>query len=230
MQAKGGITIHTTGDAVRILERANERGEDYIRLTPEDIQDILDSFDEVRFRTDTVTHGGTTSFDYVKGIPELMADDIVATAFTRSRAAERVALVTDEIVGDTSDCNVLIVGESPSDHILRLPFAPRPGSAGEFLMKSLRALGASHVALANAIKSDGEPENLASLWYELGQPTLVALGRIAHDALGEAGLEHGWLQHPKFAKRMHKDTRPRYAGVLGLAILRNGDMREALTS
>lgn len=229
MQAKGGITIHTTGIPALILERALERGEDYIRLTIDDISDIVKSFGEVMQRKDTVTYRGTFSFDPNAGGVNYTGEDIIALAEMRLPSAKRVASVTDEIIGDVTNCNALMVGESPSDHRLRLPFAPRPGSTGEFLFKSLRALGAGNIALANATKSDGSEEDLMSLWMMLEKPSVVALGSVAHLRLDALGIDHGWVQHPAFAKRMHPKRRPRYAAALGLAMLKTGDMRKVVT-
>lgn len=124
----------------------------------------------------------------------------------REKASERIA---DGLqgTGNPDRAKLFIVGEQVNPRITwrGLPFDR--GRAAEFLAVCLMCanMDISEVYMINAVRPDGQPENLLgnlarAKTYNPTAP-IVALGRIAERELTKQGIQHHALPHPSHMLR-----------------------------
>jgi hypothetical protein len=90
-------------------------------------------------------------------------------------------------------------------------FAPYRGTSGHYLLSYLDVHPqGSLIGLANACDAD-DPD---ALWKTLGEPSVVALGAVAHNRLTELDVPHGAVPHPQYVRRFYHGTGHIYAQVI----------------
>jgi thymidylate kinase len=97
-------------------------------------------------------------------------------------------------------------------------FAPFPLTSGLYLTNTVADM--HHVGVANACDVD----NIAVMWYDLGQPTLVALGKAADTTLKQLGMAHGAVPHPQYMRRFHYKHMGWYRNLINSAITSERDL------
>jgi hypothetical protein len=88
-------------------------------------------------------------------------------------------------------------------------FVPLGGSSGHYLIGNLP----EDVAMSCGIANSGE-EDLVSLYMNLHQPMVVALGREAQRRCQEVEIPHGCAPHPQYARRFHHAYGVEYGRVI----------------
>ncbi len=126
-----------------------------------------------------------------------------------ARAAE-VRLLTPGYVGHPRP-DVLLVGEQCNGGETDFPFAPRPSTCGRYLMDHLNSVDTlPRIAIVNAFTRHGQPEPLREIWMTMGEPLVVALGKVASRRLRAVGIDHNEIEHPQYARRFLKSCGPDY--------------------
>ena len=99
---------------------------------------------------------------------------------------------------------VLLLGDrrNRSDYVW--PFVPGRQTSGHWLMNALMAANINHMQVGVVNASELSTENLETLWYTLGRPPVVTLGKQAERAWGMTGLpDPTKLHHPQYMRRFH---------------------------
>jgi hypothetical protein len=99
---------------------------------------------------------------------------------------------------------VLLLGDRRNVDTYTWPFVPARATSGHWLMGSLAAANVDHMTVGMVNASELRPEELDTLWYTLGSPPVVALGKNAERAWRTTGLTASLtLNHPQFQRRFH---------------------------
>lgn len=107
---------------------------------------------------------------------------------------------------------VLLVGDrrNPADRHTPLPwpFVPWSATSGHWMFEALVAEDVPVERLGFTNACERKPHELHTLWYALGAPKIVALGRNSHTALRAAGVPvTNATNHPQWWRRFrHRDT------------------------
>lgn len=131
----------------------------------------------------------------------------IQAAIRRAESARVLNGVTPRWIGHARP-NVLLVGdEVRSGTDWTLPFVPYLRTSGHFLMEEL--IGSTiRPAIVNSRKPNGDPEPLNRLWFGLGKPRVVALGRRAESVLQKTNIPHGAVPHPQYVRRFLRSKGP----------------------
>lgn len=104
--------------------------------------------------------------------------------------------------------SVLLVGEqvARNSHGWDLPFVPYKSTSGHFMLTDLGDFFMEHdVAIINALKPGrNETEALTFAWRILHRPRVVALGRVAANALKLNDVPHEQVPHPQYWRRFKR--------------------------
>jgi hypothetical protein len=116
---------------------------------------------------------------------------------------------------------VLLCGDKRGDGPLgrpdlRLPFTPTvKGSSSEYLLRALELAGLTNAV--GVVNTNDQVVKLASLWEELGRPSLVALGAAADASLRLLGLRGARVPHPQYERRFKAGRHEEYARLISEA-------------
>jgi hypothetical protein len=129
----------------------------------------------------------------------------VTHAHQAQSAARKVFKVSSEWIGNPRP-QVLLVGERPNaqDGMAFVPFMPFRNASGHFLMEELAYTDWRNTAICNAYRSDGTEEQLEPLWHAMGDPKVIALGRVAEAVCEEMRIPFVHAVHPQFARRFER--------------------------
>lgn len=204
LKSRGAVMVSLLHDKVTIAQRLNDRGETF--LQPEHVDRVIGSY---RFMRHVVS---LTSVNHDGDVTDGLIDDVLAAAeFEEAMCAELSwfrtyvgspvpeILLLGETRGPTSP---LATGRHPS------AFTPFSGSSGHYLLSAL-AQTRHALGIANALEDD-----VHALWQVLGCPKVVALGKAAQVECARAGVPHGSVPHPSWARRFHYSLRPVYAKAI----------------
>lgn len=89
-------------------------------------------------------------------------------------------------------------------------FMPYPATSGDYLMRALGDVPPEHVGLSNACDVD----DVNDVWWLLGSPATVALGKNAHNRLQTLGVPHAVVPHPQFVRRFHHAAAAGYGDLI----------------
>lgn len=226
LQSLGAVQLIMSPPLEVIRERLAIRGEDYLKEGH--VQYVHEAYESMtRCRCDEFTgsplscigHGFfSRSFSILR--ESLDDDDVRVLVDTAACRSERVDALTpfSTYVGPRYP-EILLLGDRHNGSDRREPeptdydaaFVPYGGTSGRWLCQTIvqTSLHEHNIGVANA-----NQEDVWSLTEALHHPKIVALGQLAHDALVNRGIVHGWVPHPQFARRFHHDNRSEYAGAI----------------
>jgi len=203
-----------------ITERINSRGDDFVDA--HELAGILDRYEfgyhnayNVELKV-TVPNG----LNYVK----YTADAIINAAIKKSKAAEPLSRFPTYI--GPRYPTALLIGDKRNDPTETiLPFMPINGNSGDYLLSSLPSTGWRSCGIINS--DDFSEDSLTDLLDVLGQPKIVALGRLAEKKIRQCGLNddrYVVLPHPQYVRRFHHQDRFEYGNAI-LSFVYNRDER-----
>jgi gluconate kinase len=195
LEAEGGQFVHATAPADVIRKRMADRGEAVLK--PEQVELAIELF-ETRF---TGTHPKPFVYDF----DQVTLDETM----TALQAVDAVNWVNANDPGlpwiGCPTPHYLLVGEQPAKprgEALTIPFMPFENTAAAALMASLVQLPSTiRFAIVNALTPDGTVQDLKRAWGALQQPSVIALGNVADEALRAQGVPHGTVPHPQWVRR-----------------------------
>lgn len=203
LKARGVSVWHVTAALETVENRLRQRGEDYLQT--HDVKRVWESFQDVASRS--LLAGGTATTDQRSA--EEWAEMIVSEAiWAEDRAA---AVFRPEYIGRHLP-NVLLVGDKKGNAepgVTRAPFIARGQSSGKFLLAALPKIWWRSVGIVNVHETD-----IPSLVEDLYDPTVVALGIRASEALDDLEIEHNVVPHPQKVRRFHSGMQHQYGSLI----------------
>lgn len=201
LASRGAMQIHLK-QPLEILEaRLKVRGDDYIELN--ELAEIKEAYNLASMLTIGITHVQPDPDDFSK-LPEL-ARQLLASAVERAQSVEFLTDYKDYIGSPRP--RLLLVGDRHNatkryGNETRLAFMPVDGNSGEYLLNHLPTEQWKDIGMINA---NDTSHDIAELWVALGQPPVVALGRLAEHGLrnkhGFHDNEYYTVPHPQFVRR-----------------------------
>lgn len=195
-----------------LAERVGARGDDFVQV--EELARINELYDfgiKSAARVEIITPDPYS----MDKLPEL-AEHVTKIAAERARAVGHLSMFPEYI--GSSRPSVLLVGDKRNrQDVTIMPFYPINGNSGEYLMSCLPDPFWKNVGIVNGTEVCGH--RLSLLWNLLGQPRIVALGRMAEKSVVKTGLPSSLVNvvpHPQYVRRFHHRDRYEY----GLAIER----------
>lgn len=197
-----------------ITQRLQSRGDTFVSV--DELSTILEKY-EFCAKTAAADLAGELAprADSEKLIP-MLAQHVINIASARALDAKKLANFP-EYIGPTKP-SVLLVGDKRNDKsVTVLPFMPVDNNSGDYLMSCLPDPFWKTVGIINGDDINGH--RLDSLMSVLGNPNIVALGRMAEKALVKSGVssdKYAVVPHPQYVRRFHHYDRL----VYGMAIQR----------
>ena len=193
-----------------ISQRLSSRGDDFVHV--DELSQILDNYTKAAKETAsclTLYPGG----DSVSEIPSFAAS-IINVALEKEKAVKKLSK-HGAYIGDPNP-QVLLVGDKRNDKtITSLPFMPINNNSGEYLLSCLPDPFWKNVGIINGDDISGKP--LEILWYLLGKPKIIALGRMAEKHLKRSGFTESMytvVPHPQYVRRFHHHDRIEYGQAI----------------
>lgn len=195
-----------------LIERVGVRGDDFVNVGElKQISELYDFGIKNAARVEIVTPDPHS----LSELPKL-AERLVEVALERRDAAAKLSMFK-EYIGSHRP-SVLLVGDKRNrQDVTIMPFYPINGNSGEYLLSCLPDPFWKNIGIVNGTEVCGP--RLMSLWNVLGQPRVVALGRMAEKSVIKSGLPSSLVNvvpHPQYVRRFHHHDRYEY----GLAIER----------
>ena len=213
--ASRGIAQFWLYQPLEVIQRRLEvRGDDFVDTS--DLSEILSQYHIAR-RASIGTAMLTPAADSLDVLPEL-AKMIVDAA--QEVADSAIALeVFPQYIGVPKP-KALLIGDRPNinkkySHTTNLPFTPLDSNSGEYLLTSLPDEFWKEIGLINI--NDQEPGVIRSLWKALGEPRIIALGRLAEKGLTRQGFtdeEYCVLPHPQWVRRFANSRKSEYGQAI----------------
>lgn len=211
LKARGVSVWHVTQDIETLRERLASRGEDF--LEDRHVETVRRGFYDVD--ASSITSAGIV-------MPMGDTSEIVDQMITTSLYNDQIALITapwPQYIGRHVP-HTLLVGDQRGGkppHPTEAPFMARGTSSGRFLLDALDDQFWRGVGIVNI----NETESFVDLHKSLSEPSIVALGREASDALLDLDIEHGAVPHPAYVRRFHSRRKHEYGQLISDAS-RNG--------
>lgn len=213
-------TLITRGAVMGVLQpklrtlrqRLESRGDDLIEVSQ--LGEIHRSYVEASKRSQLPKINFTEDVEV-----DFVADLLIKVARHTEEACTRLNPFTT-YAGDPHP-RWLLLGDrrNPSaGGVFEAAFTPAPGTAGRYLLDSLKPAVLHGCGLANACEEDTH-----RLWLALHKPPTVTLGTHARDAVNEAGLRFGSLPHPQYIRRFHHSASAEYGQMIGTTLLDGED-------
>ena len=212
LRARGVTVWHVTAGLETIQNRLRVRGEDYLQT--HDVEYVWKGFKKCASKS--LLTGGTAETD-VKDI-EWLTERIVAEAIWSEDRATPV--FRPEYIGRHLP-NSILVGEKKGDAepgVTAAPFIARGQSSGTFLLSALPDLWWNSVGIVNALETD-----VPSLVEDMFEPSVVALGAKASEALDNAGVKHAIVPHPQKIRRFHNAQKAAYGALIKRVSIEGGN-------
>jgi thymidylate kinase len=210
LRAKGAITVHLTAPPRVVIERLKRKdGEELI--TEEQVEEVIHEYWDVLGTWFDVAHihwGRDEEND------ARVVGATVKNAEWYEEAATKLGPFTTYV--GSREPSILLLGEkrNPSgDGRWNAAFVPVPtNNSGHYLLRHLPLEMQRGVGMANALEED-----IPALMKTLDFPSVVTLGREAHEVMG--GYPHGSAPHPQYWRRFHHRQGETYRRLLREAAL-----------
>lgn len=210
LRSRGALLVHLVHGNATLARRLHEKGEDFLK--PEDLRHVSTAYHRIERET---------------LLPVMKFTDPWSS--DRHRIERRAYQLQEEAsalapfptyVGPPSP-GLLLLGERRGSEEYRAAFVPQPATSGHFMLEHMPAVINSTIGLgiANALE-----ENIPELVKTLGNPSIVTLGRLAHECAKNYGVVHGAVPHPQFIRRFHHAAGAAYCWT----IIRAGHTQEDL--
>lgn len=215
LASRGALLVYVRRDVDILEDVARRRGDDPTAVAQ--LRPALNAFDrEVNRSLLPAIMVGETISD------EDLSELLYAARQRQAAVAHLVDAVT--YVGGPQP-RLLLVGDQrgasryPEEYGRWPAFAPFPATSGHYLLRALtiealsvRANGLTlgDVALVNA----NDVDNVQSIWLNVGQPPVVALGENAARQLTKINLPHRRVPHPQYWRRFHHHSSHAYRAQL----------------
>lgn len=202
IQSRGGVMIHLDHKKDVILQRWADRGEDF--LQEEHLDFVLEGYHRIVDTSSLDTH---TFID-----PDHTA--VLATALLgyHQESVARELRPFSTYIGPRYP-QYLLFGEKRADPSYGSAFVPYPTTSGQYLFNALPSAIQKNFGVANALE-----ENCKELWELLGNPRVVALGKLASKELKRAEVPHEAVPHPQFVRRFHNKRGAEYGMAISRAL------------
>lgn len=193
LQARGAVTALVDPGLEEVHRRLALRGEDF--LPPDRVGEVWREFQTVQRKA--------FSRKVMVGWGGLEATAQMLLQLAVSEAGQALGLPVGYIGSPRPE--VVLVGDVRNNQAdwYQTPFPALPGTSGHFLWGHLPDGWHGKVGCFNSAEVDAV--QLAQRWvtpFARGQvPRFVALGRLAHERLTQAGVPHGSCPHPQYARR-----------------------------
>ena len=188
LRARGALLAMLDCSVGEVRRRLNERGEDYLR--PEHVEHVVNDYRRL--------------FHERQRLECLLMNPSIPRIIQHAEALERQALQIGPLcdyIGSNSP-KFLFVGDEASIPRNRPPhaacFVPYPATSGNYLFKSLPERLILRSGFCNS-----KPFPVKPLWECLGEPAVVALGKLSNERLEAEGVPHGGAPHPQHWRRFH---------------------------
>lgn len=203
LRSRGAITVLAEAPSSVILQRFEQRGEDYLK--PEDVDRVLAHYGELYDLSAT----GVLRTELDGPVNDVVEQVLQHGDFWANLTADLEPYQT--YVGDRTP-GVLLLGEERSDTSVSSLTAFRPDkiNSAHYLLNALPGSIWRSVGLANLFE---EPD-LEGLLETLAQPPIIALGRRVSDELKKRGIEHGSVPHPQWVKRFKHSEQAAYGQLI----------------
>ena len=196
-----------------IQMRLRGRGDDYV--TEQDLETIIGLYTTAAKSTHGLAGTITPPPDSIDEIPNLAAA-LIEIATKRVYDAEFLREFP-EYIGAVKPKALLVGDDRINKDGTILPFMPYNGNSGDYLLSALPETLWREVGVVNS--DDVKNMRFIELWMALGQPQIVALGRMAEKRLLRSGVSSADIivaPHPQYVRRFHHHDRVEY----GLALER----------
>jgi Thymidylate kinase len=123
--------------------------------------------------------------------------------FTRPFAVKYPSPMPGVYIGPSRP-NVLLLGDKRNLGTYTWPFVPAKSTSGHWLMGALLAADVDYMRVGLVNASELGAMDLELLWYQLGKPPVVPLGKHAQSAWRMTGKpQETYLHHPQYMRRFH---------------------------
>jgi hypothetical protein len=195
-----------------IQKRLSSRGDTFV--SPDELAYILERYTFCANNAVANLAGELTpQADSMETISSL-AQQVISVASARAQDAARLANYP-EYIGPPRP-SALLVGDKRNDKsVTVLPFMPVDNNSGDYLMSCLPDPFWKTVGIINGDDINGK--RLQRLLVELGEPPVVALGRMAERSLKISGMgdsDYVVVPHPQYVRRFHHHDRLEYGNAI----------------
>jgi hypothetical protein len=213
--ASRGIAQFWLYQPLEVVERRlAARGDDFVDVS--DLSDILSQYHIAR----RVSIGTTMLSPDAESLDELpaLATQIVDRAVAVSEQAEKLQHFPGYV--GVPNPRALLIGDRHNEtkrygKETDLAFMPVDGNSAEYLLTSLPDSFWKEVGIINV--NDQPFGAVRKLWEALGNPPVVALGRLAEKGLAKQGFtedEYSVLPHPQWVRRFANSKKMEYGQAI----------------
>jgi hypothetical protein len=198
-----------------ITRRLNSRGDDYVLAS--ELGQILDLYENAAASCAGLAARIAPDADSLEKVPEL-ATQVINAAEQIQEEARQLAMFP-EYIGPRRP-RILLVGDKRNiskkyGEETILPFMPVDGNSGEYLFNALQDPDWKQMGIVNA--NDTNSHEFDELWYTLGRPMIVVLGRLAERVIRAYGIHEDRyvvLSHPQHVRRFFNSRREEYGQAI----------------
>jgi hypothetical protein len=198
-----------------ITRRLNARGDDYVLAS--ELGQILDLYENAALSCADLSARIAPDADSLNELP-ILAGQIIAKAEQVQNDAKYLTQFP-EYIGPRRP-RVLLVGDKRNitkkhGEETMLPFMPVDGNSGEYLLTALQDPDWKQMGIVNA--NDTNSHEFDELWYTLGRPAIVVLGRLAERVIRAYGIpeeRYVVVSHPKHVRRFFNSRKEEYGQAI----------------
>jgi hypothetical protein len=198
-----------------ITRRLNARGDDYVLAS--ELGQILDLYENAALSCADLSARITPDADSLNELP-ILAGQIIAKAEQVQNDAKYLTQFP-EYIGPRRP-RVLLVGDKRNitkkhGEETMLPFMPVDGNSGEYLLTALQDPDWKQMGIVNA--NDTNSHEFDELWYTLGRPAIVVLGRLAERVIRAYGIpeeRYVVVSHPQHVRRFFNSRKEEYGQAI----------------
>lgn len=198
-----------------ITRRLNARGDDYVLAS--ELGQILDLYENAALSCADLSARIAPDADSLNELP-ILAGQIIAKAEQVQNDAKYLTQFP-EYIGPRRP-RVLLVGDKRNitkkyGEETMLPFMPVDGNSGEYLLTALQDPDWKQMGIVNA--NDTNSHEFDELWYTLGRPAIVVLGRLAERVIRAYGIpeeRYVVVSHPQHVRRFFNSRKEEYGQAI----------------
>jgi hypothetical protein len=198
-----------------ITRRLNARGDDYVLAS--ELGQILDLYENAALSCAELSARVAPDADSLSELP-ILAGQIIAKAEQVQNDAKALTQFP-EYIGPRRP-RVLLVGDKRNitkkhGEETILPFMPVDGNSGEYLLTALQNPDWKQMGIVNA--NDTNSHEFDELWYTLGRPAIVVLGRLAERSVRAYGIpeeRYVVVSHPQHVRRFFNSRKEEYGQAI----------------
>lgn len=198
-----------------ITRRLNARGDDYVLAS--ELGQILDLYENAASSCANLSARIAPDADSLNELP-ILAGQIIAKAEQVQNDAKYLTQFP-EYIGPRRP-RVLLVGDKRNitkkyGEETMLPFMPVDGNSGEYLLTALQDPDWKQMGIVNA--NDTNSHEFDELWYTLGRPAIVVLGRLAERVIRAYGIpeeRYVVVSHPQHVRRFFNSRKEEYGQAI----------------